>query len=128
MTNPSTYLTLGQASKLVGKSKPTLSKALSSGRLSYVSKSKSGYQIDPTELQRVYGDTPLETQRTELEIIKEQLVKVEQMHERERVQLNQQIEDLRADKEAWRGQAERLLLEHQQSEKPKSLFARVFNI
>ena len=53
MPNP-TLLTLGQAAKLCGRSKPTLSKALKEGRLSYVEKTKSGYQIDPSELSRVF--------------------------------------------------------------------------
>ena len=53
MPNP-TLLTLGQAAKLCGRSKPTLSKALKEGRLSYVEKTKAGYQIDPSELSRVF--------------------------------------------------------------------------
>ena len=46
--------TLGEAALVVGKSKATISKALNSGKLSYVSKSKSGYDIEPSELFRVY--------------------------------------------------------------------------
>ena len=47
-------LTLGEAAKASGWSKPVISKALKSGKLSCVSKSKSGYQIDPAELNRVF--------------------------------------------------------------------------
>ena len=46
--------TLGEAALAVGKSKATLSKDLKSGKLSFVSKTKSGYDIDPSELFRVY--------------------------------------------------------------------------
>ena len=47
-------LTLGQAAKQVGKSKPTLSEAIKKGRLS-ASKNEAGhFQIDPAELFRVY--------------------------------------------------------------------------
>ena len=53
MPNPA-LLTLGKAAKLCGRSKPTLSKALKEGRLSYVKKTKAGYQIDPSELSRVF--------------------------------------------------------------------------
>lgn len=47
-------LTLGQAAKECGKSKATLSKAIKSGRLSVVSKSTAGFEIDPAELFRVF--------------------------------------------------------------------------
>ena len=51
--NPKT-LTLGQAAKVCGRSKPTLSNALKNGRLSYIEKTPSGYKIDPAELNRVF--------------------------------------------------------------------------
>ena len=46
--------TLGEAALAVGKSKATISKALKTGKLSFLSKTKSGYDIDPSELFRVY--------------------------------------------------------------------------
>ncbi|MCP4407411.1 MAG: helix-turn-helix domain-containing protein [Gammaproteobacteria bacterium] len=49
-----TYLTLGQAAQKSGKSKSTLSKALKTGRLSYVKKVGNQYRIDPAELHRVF--------------------------------------------------------------------------
>jgi hypothetical protein len=48
------YLTLGQAAKEAGVAKSTISKALSSGKLSYREKNSDGYKIDPAELFRVY--------------------------------------------------------------------------
>ncbi len=53
-----TTLTMGQAAKETGISKATLSKALKSGRLSYVAKSTAGYEIDPAELFRVFPPKP----------------------------------------------------------------------
>ena len=44
---------LTQAAKQVGKSKPTISKAIKTGRLS-AKKVGTGYQIDAAELFRVY--------------------------------------------------------------------------
>jgi len=44
---------LTQAAKQVGKSKPTISKAIKTGRLSAV-KVGNGYEIDAAELFRVY--------------------------------------------------------------------------
>ena len=54
-----TYLSLNEAAKLTGKAKSTLSKALKSGKLSYVSKDATtgAYEIDPAELLRVFPKT-----------------------------------------------------------------------
>lgn len=101
-------LTLGQAAKETGLSKATLSKALKSGRLSYVAKTTAGYEIDPAELFRVFPpkraltvsserlETPPETgseaDRREIQLLREQLAEV------------------RADRDAWRDQAQRAVL------------------
>lgn len=47
-------LTLGQAAKETGKSKATISKYIKNGKISYITKTKKGYQIDPAELFRVF--------------------------------------------------------------------------
>jgi hypothetical protein len=47
-------LTLGQASKEAGISKPSLSAAIKKGRLSAVKNESGYYEIDPAELFRVY--------------------------------------------------------------------------
>lgn len=49
-------LSLTQAAKEVGKSKPTISKAIKTGRLS-AKKVGVGYEIDAAELFRVYPKT-----------------------------------------------------------------------
>src|SRR3984893_7545156 len=51
------YLSLGKAAKEAGVAKSTISKALSSGKLSYREKNSDGYKIDPAELFRVYPKT-----------------------------------------------------------------------
>jgi hypothetical protein len=51
-------LTLGQASKLVGKSKPTISKAVKDGKLSG-QKVDGVFQIEKSELVRVYGEVKI---------------------------------------------------------------------
>ena len=55
------YLTLGEASKETGVQKSTLSKALKSGKLSYVEKTSAGYKIEPSELFRIYPRKPRRT-------------------------------------------------------------------
>ena len=56
-------LTLGQASKLVGKSKPTISKAVKDGKLSG-QKVNGVFQIDKAELVRVYTEVNLKKLNT----------------------------------------------------------------
>jgi hypothetical protein len=51
------FFTLGQAAREAGVAKSTISKALSSGKLSYREKNSDGYKIDPAELFRVFPKT-----------------------------------------------------------------------
>ena len=51
--------TLGTAAKATGYTKPTIRKAIDDGKLSATRNGKGHYQIDPTELQRVYGEEML---------------------------------------------------------------------
>lgn len=60
-----TYLSLGEAAKAAGVAKGTLSKALKSGKLSYVEKTPAGYRIDPSELFRVFPPQRVETGQNE---------------------------------------------------------------
>lgn len=46
--------TLGEAAKHVGKSKATISKAIKSGKLSATKNMHGAFDIDPSELTRVY--------------------------------------------------------------------------
>ena len=61
-------LTLGQAARIAGKGKTTLTRAIQAGRLSATRRDDGGYLIDPSELSRVYDVTPerLEPARREL--------------------------------------------------------------
>jgi hypothetical protein len=119
------HMSLGQAAKAAMVSKATISKALASGRLSYVSKSTAGYQIDAAELFRVFTPKPLatvESERSEtpVETGKSEAVRLELQLLRERV------EDLQRDRDEWRQQAQRLALAGpgQQPRKGWSLFGR----
>ena len=51
-------LTLGQAARIAGKGKTTLTRAIQAGRLSATRRDDGGYLIDPSELSRVYDVTP----------------------------------------------------------------------
>lgn len=122
-------LTLGQAAKHAGRAKGTMSKALQNGQISAEKDDKGRWQIDPSELQRWMdanpllnasenqGTTPTETQEnaignsalsTEVQMLREQMDKLEAMHERERQTLVSQVEDLKIE-------AERRSREHMQA-------------
>lgn len=99
-------LTLGQAARETGLSKPTISKAISKGRLSATRNEQGEYQIDPAELFRVYPptskptvsdlheETPVNTDglHRELELLRDERA-------RERAQLEATIADLRSERD-----------------------------
>jgi hypothetical protein len=49
--------TLGEAARATGKAKPTIAKAITSGRISAAKNDDGSYSIDPAELHRVYPMT-----------------------------------------------------------------------
>jgi len=122
-------LTLGQAAKHASRAKGTMSKALQNGQISAEKDDKGRWQIDPSELQRWmdanpllnasenHGATSAETHKnlnvnsalsTEVKMLREQMDKLEAMHERERQTLVSQVEDLKVE-------AERRSREHMQT-------------
>jgi hypothetical protein len=122
-------LTLGQAAKHASRAKGTLSKALNNGQISAEKDDKGRWQIDPSELKRWMDDNPfpntienqdttlLKTQQnpngnsalsTEVKMLREQMDKLEAMHERERQTLVSQVDDLKIE-------AERRSREHMQA-------------
>ncbi len=122
-------LTLGQAAKHAGRAKGTMSKALTNGQISAEKDDKGRWQVDPSELQRWMDanpllntpknqdTTPTETPEnpiensalsTEVKMLREQMEKLEAIHERERQTLVSQVEDLKTE-------AERRSREHMQA-------------
>lgn len=123
------YFTAGQAAKEVGVSKTTISKALQSGRLSYIEKTSAGYRIDPAELFRVFPKSSTDNTTVNDEEPYVNSVKIAKL-EAEREALQKQVDDLRhslsrAEENAdqWRDQAQRLALTH---EARPSLWERIF--
>lgn len=108
-------LSLNKAAKEAGVAKATLLDALNTGRMSAGKNEKGHWEIDPSELFRVFSrtssfehqkptETPLEnhtktTQNNALEVevkmLREQLALVATEREREREQLGEQIQNLR---------------------------------
>ena len=122
-------VTLGEAARLTGLGKTTLARAIKAGRLSATRTDLGSYEIDPAELARVYpfpaptvaagatvaatsplvhhatpnatGETPSVTVALEAQIAG--LREVGEL-------LRRQLDDVREDRDRWRGQAERLAL------------------
>lgn len=98
--------TLSKAAVATGKNKATIQRAIKSGKISAIKNSSGAYEIDPSELHRVYPataqrvaqhDISNDTQHADKnnETIKLKLDLLEAERERERDQLQATIDDLR---------------------------------
>lgn len=131
---------LKQAAEATGKSKPTVLRALQSGRMSGKKDDNGEWQIDPAELHRVFPpvqstDTRTDTKesneiavlRRELEILRE-----ERQRDHDLIKdMRQDREDLRKDRDHWRQQATALLTDQREKapEKPvQGRFNRAWSI
>jgi len=110
---------MGQAAKEVGVSKTSISRAISSGRLSADKVDGTSYQIDPSELFRVFPrnrnthpqmertvtikETPEHTAGNPLEMMR--LEMENKALKREIDLLKEQVVDLRKERDDWKGQA-----------------------
>ncbi len=148
------FLTLGQAAKQSGLSKATISRAIRDGKLSAERSPDAGsFKIDPAELCRYAeavkvlraisetGDekrpvTPLAALETGSEASLEQRIAlIEERHRRELAEqrladLKAQLEEMRAQRDKWQEQAQRLALAPPQSASvpaaPRGFWKRLF--
>ena len=117
-------LSLGQAARLAGVGKTTLTRAIRAGKISATKRDDGRYEIDPAELGRVYdikaetpdtvtptGDVvrhatlsarPRDTLDIRLASVEAELIGARQLIKF----LESQVEDLRGDRDGWRQQAE----------------------
>ena len=124
-------LTLGEAAKLTGKSKPTISKAIKDGRISGQKGDNGVFQIEVSELLRVYpakAETPAveieqapaqqdEITKLKMQHLEEQLEATKQQLNEAKEERDQAIKDAREDRTRFMA-----LLEHQ---KPRSLWSKI---
>jgi hypothetical protein len=101
--------TLGDAARATGKSKPTIAKAIKAGRISATKTEDGSYQIDPSELHRVYpmasegrgnslqNDTPvaLAAVTGELELLRSQAAEYRETIRDLRARLDREAEERR---------------------------------
>ena len=101
-------LSASQAAQAVGKSIPTITRAIKSGKISAERLPQGGYTIDPAELHRVWpavthignasgSMSGRETGMLEAEVqmLREKISEIETERERERRQLSETVDDLR---------------------------------
>jgi len=134
VTSVMAKLSLGQAAKLAGVGKTTLSRAIKAGKISANRRDDGSYEIDPAELGRVYeikSETP-ETvtatrpvvHHTTPAVTPDAAMQTELTGARQLIELlKAQVEDLRGDRDGWRQQAEttqRLLTHVQQASEPSA--------
>lgn len=115
-------VSLNAAAKLAGVSKSTISKAIKSGLLSYSDRNTAGYQIEISELARVYPvvlanmTEPVAIQSPEPiadtsdlsyanQLLRQRLEAAEEQQRR----TDAVLEDIREDRDRWRQQAAALL-------------------
>jgi excisionase family DNA binding protein len=101
-----------QAAKIVGKSIPTITRAIKNGKISAVKLEGGGFEIDPSELHRIWpavadtkrlpGDTlgrekadGTSVLQKEVDALHKQIEGLEGERERERAYMSDTIEDLR---------------------------------
>ena len=108
--------TLGQAAKVTGKSKTTIQRSVTKGLISAEKGQNGEYRIDPAELHRVFplknsGTVPNNTIWNETRPLRDpaefaaRIKGLEEMLIRER----EALEEIRADRDAWKQQATALL-------------------
>ena len=126
--------TLGTAAKHVGKSKPTISKAIKDGKLS-ATKVNGVYQIDPSELDRVFPrNSPSEAQTAPLKASSRSIdVALAEQHNSH---LEATVEDLRARLDEMKSERDQAMQDAREDrarvvalledQRPKSLWRKLF--
>lgn len=126
---------LSDAAQATGKNRTTIQRAIKSGKISASKNENGAYEIEPSELHRIFpaiaqrsaqhknetvSNTPQQSDATS-ETLYIRLEMLEKERERERAQLEETIADLREDRDKWRQQATALLENH----RPKGFFKRL---
>lgn len=96
--------TLGTAAKATGKAKSTILRAIKSGAISASKAHDGSYEIEPSELHRVFDHTVAQQvsntsdlpHEEHTEILRVRLQVLEEERQRERDQMQATIDDLRA--------------------------------
>jgi hypothetical protein len=131
------HYTLGTAAKATGKSKPTIQRAIKSGKISAEKDANGDWKIEPVELHRIFqpvtvndvtenADVSNNTLRNVAlqERLEAALQRITDKEEQVRLQANQ-IEDLQKDRDHWRQQATYLIDDKRKVEQEKAQEATI---
>lgn len=109
------FYTLGTAAKATGKTKTAIAESIKKGRISATKDDFGRYQIDPSELHRVYpplsetdrqedprdGRDKTQELTTKIMVLETQLQAIAEL----KAQIAAERDDLRADRDHWREEA-----------------------
>lgn len=109
--------TLGTAAKATGMTKSAIFKAIKKGRISAKKNDLGRYEIDPSELHRVYQPLP-STQKGERERTQETATENRELKARLAL-LEELVRDIREDRDHWRRQVSALTYQPER-ETPKA--------
>lgn len=101
--------TLGQAAKATGKSKTTIQRAITKGRISASRSDNGAYQIDPSELHRVFPSVTIDTVAPLAQSNNERPLDETPVLRAKIELLERQLDEIREDRNAWKQQATALL-------------------
>ena len=118
-------LSASQAAKAVGKSVPTITRAIKSGKLSATKLDGGGYEIEPSELFRVWVAVTDESDVTP-PMLGRETPNVTSALEREVELLREMLDATKADRDSWKEQAQKITaLIEDQSGKKRGFWARL---
>jgi hypothetical protein len=106
-------LSANEAAKLVGKSVPTITRAIKYGKISAEKTDSGGYLIDPSELFRVFPPLTLSNAETPTMLDSEtpSVTPRETLLLQERISLLEAaLADAKVERDEWRDQAKRLAM------------------
>ncbi len=117
-----------RAAELTGRSKSTIQRAMKNGKISFEKDPNGRRVIDVSELDRAFGLQPTEAQAAS-NTVEQELEKASSMLETERLKMrikmledqlqaaNDQIDDLKSQRDEWQKQASQVLITSQYSQK-----------
>lgn len=109
-------LSASQAAKKTGKSVPTITRAIKSGKLSAEKTKSGGYQIDAAELFRVFNavtekpNASVTTLHSETQDVTHAETPTSRLLKERIEALEEALSDAKAERDEWRDQAKRLAL------------------
>jgi chromosome segregation ATPase len=118
-----------RAADLTGRSKSTIQRAMKTGKLSYEVDNNGRRVIDTAELDRAFGLMPQEAERRTTEAVESKIEEASRLLEMERMKMRiraleesldvaqDQIDDLKDQRDQWQKQAQQVLITSQYSQK-----------